>query len=166
MPLQKNNELCLNLFEIVDKNNIRLKGNVNIVDKETYSFRAIYSVNANGARLVLTGNENKISFKTKKTRISIIEKMTNVYNTENESKTIYLQALNGAQQLEIERIEPTNMIDDFGIEAEGNSVKITYLYGGNCKKGKEYTLKMNVYFKGAPRNSKPTTVNYKVKIAK
>lgn len=154
------------LFEIVNNNEIRLKETANILEKETYVVSGVYKVNANGAELELVGNENKIKFKTKKTVVKIIEKMTNVFCMSQDEKTISLQALNGAQKLDVDRVVLTNMKDDFAIDVKGDDVTITYLCGGNCKKGKTYTLKMNVYLKDAASDAVPVTISYKVKVSK
>ena len=100
-----------------------------------------------------------------KSRISSKSVYSNMIRTQKEKfdVTLYNKAGN---EVDIDKIELVNPNSDFELIKEGAQYYIGYTPNGAVKRGRSYTLKLNVYPKGKATNTKPVRLTYKVSVAK
>lgn len=149
----------------INGNEVYLKSDAKILEKETYSFKVVYEVISNGAVLYVTSEEIKVSFKMPKTELKMSSSSINVLDKSGDKVDLLLYTITNGRSVNVEKIELVNMNESFDFNKVNAGGELQYNPCGKTVAGKTYSLKFNVYLSGAPENSKPLTVSYTVKIA-
>lgn len=142
---------------------LKLKPEAQVSLKETYVVNVCYNALVNGQRVRLVSQDIKIKLKQGKITSKITGKNTFANKTETTDWTITLE--NGSKAIvPIQTLELTNYKKDFEIMYNPleNNWKVTYSPKGETKRGKSYTLKMNVYTGEEALDGKVNTISYKV----
>ncbi|MCM1143690.1 MAG: Ig-like domain-containing protein [Blautia sp.] len=141
---------------------IRAKKNVALITKYNYGVCLNYTVkNADGETMQISTPEIKLKLKQGKPKVSLTPKGGAFFSGAYNSAPVRIDAtLKGAPDPVIETVELTNGAGVFQYENE----RIALLKEGTSVKGKAYSLKFKVTFKGHADNEKPVTVTYSAKV--
>lgn len=146
---------------------VSLEEGASVSTKDKYEFILTYRVDAGDGYLTAVSGRIRIPVTqgAVKSRISSKSVYSNMLRTQKEKfdVTLYNKAGN---EIDIDKIELVNPNSDFELIEEGTQYYISYTPNGAVRKGKSYSLKLNVYPKDRASNTKPVKLTYKVMVAK
>ena len=144
-----------------------LEEGASVSTRDKYEFIITYRIDAGDGYITAVSGKIRIPVTqgAVKSRISSKSVYSNMLRTQKEKfdVTLYNKAGN---EVDIDKIELVNPNSDFELIKEGAQYYIGYTPNGAVKRGRSYTLKLNVYPKGKATNTKPVRLTYKVTVAK
>lgn len=149
------------------KAELSLKKGASVSTRDKYEFILTYRMDVGDGNITAVSGKVRISVTqgAVKSRISSKSVYSNMLRRQKEKLDITL--LNKAgYEIDIDKIELMNPNKDFELIKEGAQYYIGYTPNGAVRKGRNYTLKFNVYPSDKASNTGPVRLSYKVRVAK